>query len=418
MGLGSSRIGYGLGACGLLAVLAGCAGRPATGPTTGAEVGSASAPADNAREATAARIYALAERRYAEGDYPAAVVLMQRALLQLPETTAHDQRRHALLMRIGHTQMRAWLSTGDEEFLLDAQAMLERYAAIHTELFGEGEAARAERTDVWALLGEVERRIEEPERMADEDLAAERVAVAAGGRAGGGGEPAPADEPIDDHAGEALTPEIERDVVVKRRRLASLDDPRVVARLRSNFSLGEKGLVLTRGGGGDALHGPRGLVRAGSPPTHADADAVAADQRLARSLGYDVLRAARPALRRCYEDAVARQPRMFADSTVELSVLPDGQLGRARIVAGQLVDAEGDVCLVQQIEHARLVEDVPGHEIRVRLALRFFYQDAHHPDGPRGDGPPPAKPSESKPLGPNREPADLSSMPDIDQFAH
>ena len=413
MGLGLGRIAYGLG---LLGLLAGCAARPGGGHAGATGPASTAASVDTGREATAARIYALAERRYAEGDYPAAVVLMQRALVQLPETAAHDQRRHELLMRIGHTQMRAWLVTGDEAFLLDAQAMLERYAEIHAELFGDGEAAQAERTDVWALLGEVQRRLDEPERMVAEDLAAERTARAQAGVGSGAG--SAADEPVDDHAGEMLTPQIEREVVVKKRRLASLDDPRVVARLRSDFSLDEKGLVLTKAPGGDALHGPRGLVRAGKPPTHADDEAAQADQRLARALGYQVLRAARPALRRCYEDAVGRDPQLFADSTVELSVLPDGRLGRARIVAGQLVDAEGDVCMVQQLERARLVEDSPPGEVRVRLALRFFYQDAHYPDGPRGSGPPPAKPSESTPLGPSRKPVDLDSMPDIDQFVH
>lgn len=415
MGLALDRITRGLGSVGLLALLAGCAGRSgsARSPDDAADRGQAQRRAG--QEATATRIYALAERRYAEGDYPAAVVLMQRALLQLPETAAHDARRHDLLLRIGHTQMRAWLLTGDEAFLLDAQRMLERYAEIHTELFGESAAAQAQRTDVWALLGQVERRLDEPERMAAEDGAAQLQARRNAGFGVGGD--ASDDEPVDDHRGEMLTPEIEREVVVKKRRLASLDDPRVLRRLRSDFSLAEAGLVLTKAPGGEALHGPRGLVRAGKPPTHVDVEAAAADQRLARHLGYRVLRTARPALRRCYEDAVARDPQMVADSTVEVSVLPDGQVGRARIVDGQLVDAQGDVCLVQQLERARLAEDSPPGEVRVRLALRFFFQQAHHPDGPPGNGPPPAKKPERKPLGPRRTPVSLDSMPGIDEFA-
>jgi hypothetical protein len=397
----------------------GCAASSPHSAATTTGGGPAASPTSRhaASTATAERIYALAEQRYARGDYPAAVALLRRALLQLPESAVVDARRHALILRIGHTQMRAWSQTGDEAFLVDAQQMLERYAIVHAELFGDDAAAQRERDDIWALLGQVELRIQQPERMAAEDAAGERAGRRAAAASGGSSGDDESGAPPDDHRGEALTPEIEREVVVKSRRLATLEDPRVVRRLKSDYSLAEAGLVLTKQGGGDPLHEARGLVRAPRPPATTDEGADAGQRRVARRLGYRVLKMARPALRRCYEDAMSRDPVLVADSTVEVSVRPDGKLGRARIVEGQLVDALGDVCMIEKLEQARLDDDSPAQEVRVRLALRFLFQDAHYPDGPRTVGPPPTRREEpSAPTGVTRSDPPLDAMPGIDAF--
>ena len=139
-------------------------------------------PAGN--HATAQRIYMVAEERYAAGDFEAAVDLMRHALLQLPPAPEHDHLRHELILRMGHTQLRASAASGQAAPLVDAQQMLTRYLERHEALFGENAVARAERGEVYELLFLVEQQLEPVsidlgDEASDEALAAASPSVPA-----------------------------------------------------------------------------------------------------------------------------------------------------------------------------------------------------------------------------------------------
>jgi hypothetical protein len=343
----------------------------------------------------AQRIYMVAEERYAAGDYAKAVALMRHALLQLPATSDHDALRHELVLRMAHTQLRDHAATGDAAPLHDAQQMLERYAQRHEELFGESKKARAERGDVYELLHLVEQQIEpvtidlgdepaspsadattdldavapavpEPPAAVPEPTSAELVAVA------------PA---LDDDAPAITTKrhtdddgtEVRDLLVHEQRRLASLDDPRVKERLRSDFSTGWLGGKLTAPGV-TKMREARPLVRGFSQLA---GDGNLSQQLLARRAGQSLLREARPDLRECYAAAYARQPIGALDSAVEASVHPDGSISHVRIVEGGLVDGYGDACLIEALQGTVLppLEDT-AEPVRVQVALLFFYEGA------------------------------------------
>jgi hypothetical protein len=312
---------------------------------------------------TAARIYTLAEQQVAAGKHAEAVQLIRHALLQLPERPGADALRHKLVLRLAYVQLLAYEQTRDAAFVEDAQRMLERYLVKHEALFGDDGAARTERGDVYEILYVVETQREaalQPEA-----------------------EPAPrsthdehddeSEAPVDIHAGEVVEDQMHRRVVVKKRsKLAQPDDPRVRERLESTFSDAEVGLVLTTPGI-ELVHGPRPLVRARRAPSAVGADSPEHDA-LARRLGRELLVEARPELRRCYEAAFARRTIAVTEGTVEASILPDGTVAKARIVEGGLVDALGDVCLIERIEAARVAADTTRSTTRVRLPLLFFYE--------------------------------------------
>jgi hypothetical protein len=343
--------------------------------------------------AVAQRLYGVAEERYAAGDFDEAVSLMRHALLQLPPEPAHDRLRHQLLLRMAHTQLRAHASTGHAAPLHDAQQMLERYLERHEALFGDGDGPRAERGEVYELLFLVEQRLApasdvvEPADSAPAQLARADEGPQAPGEAES---PAPA-EPAPAPATSAAEPEAApasstrrrptasddddevREVVVKKLQLASLDDPRVVERLRSDFSTGWAGLVLTKPGI-ELVHGPRPLVR-GTSQLAGTGDRRA--QQLARRAGQSLVRGARQPLRDCYAAAYARSPIAAMVSAVEASIHADGSVSHVRIVDGGLVDGHGDACIIEALQSAALEPLADAEEpVRVRVALTFFYEGA------------------------------------------
>lgn len=358
--------------------------------------------------ATAQRIYAVAEERYEAGAYADAVELMRHALLQLPATPEHDVLRHQLVLRMAHTQLRDHAATGEAAPLHDAQQMLTRYLERHEELFGEDARARAQRGEVYELLFLVERGLEPPADEASE-ASEQALAEAAPARAdasvpaeptglaawaatvwdGLAGTEAPAvataappsttsDEPSAPAPHAMRTVDAEgnerRDVVVpKQRRLASLDDPRVVEQLRSRFSIPWGDLVLTKPGI-ELVHGPRALVRGTSRLAgHGDRQR----HRLARRAGQSLVRGTREPLRGCYEAAFARQPIPETGSKVEASIHPDGSVSHVRIVDGGLVDGYGDACVIEVLDTASIEPLAEVAEpVRVQVALTFFYESA------------------------------------------
>jgi len=370
-------------------------------------------------QATAQRIYMVAEERYAAGAYAEAVELMRHALLQLPATPQHDRLRHQLVLRMAHTQLRDHAATGEAAPLQDAQQMLLRYAGRHEALFGESQQARAERGEVYELLFLVEQRLEpasdearaietpEPDVLAaapipaDEPFALEPLepvpseeGLAHSDAAAEAGEPTPVPEPPPedlvaaasdfDDEGPALSSthgvdeegDQVRDLVVhKGRRAPSIDDPGVIESLRSSFSTPWGTLVLTQPGVA-MIHGPRPLVR-GSSRLVGQGDMH--DRQLARRAGQSLLHDARVSLRSCYAEAFARQPVIALQSTVEASIHPDGSVSHVRIVDGGIIDGYGDACVIEAMQGTTVEPLAEGEEpVRVELALTFFYESAKY----------------------------------------
>jgi hypothetical protein len=336
-----------------------------------------------ADQATAKRIYMVAEERFAAGAYDEAVALMRHSVLQLPTSPEHDGLRHQLLLRMAHTQLQAHAASGQVGQLQDAQQMLTRYVERHEQLFGEGEEARAERGEAYELLYEVEKRLEpstsevSPTEIAVVTAAGDRAVEDPGAEADAESlDSEPAAAQLSDHVpadGESADGNVREIVVRQRPRLASLDDPGVVAHLRSDFSSPEAGLVLTRPGV-ELVHGPRPLVR-GTSRLAGRGDRQ--DQQLARRAGQSLVRDARDTLRSCYEAAFTRQTVDALQSTVEASIHPDGSISQVRIVSGGLIDGYGDACLIEAMQRTTVAPLAKAEEpVRVQLALTFFYESA------------------------------------------
>lgn len=318
--------------------------------------------------AAAARIYMLGEERYAEGRFDEAVALWGHAMLQLPADSSADTVRHKLIERMGYGLLQAHHATGDLSYLVDGQAMCELYIAKHEALFGETEQARAQRGSIYELLYEFDSRLDGQTIAAqDEDppLAAAgatepdtRVADAASP------EPPPARREVEE--GEDY-----RIIDVRRIAWAEPDDPRVRDFHRDARFTGPSTLDHGR----DRVHGPRVLVRVGAVP-RPKAAADAKTRAAARRAGMAVVEAARPALERCYEVAMSRDPVIAARVEVSLTVQTDGTVRRPMLVDGVVVDAQGDVCTIAALKEAR-VESAPLDEaIEVAMPIHFFYQDA------------------------------------------
>jgi len=371
---------------------AGCAGGSTDKPTTTeTPLVETDTPHPAVSEETR-QLYAVGEVAYEDGRFGDAVALFRQALLALPQTAAADDLRHALILRIAHTQLLAWNATGNGAYLTDAQVMLERYAIVHEQIAGNGERAQAERGEVYELLYEVESALEpevepEPESETESDPEASSQ---------------PESKPANAHAGETLTPEMVRKVRVRDSRLASLDDPRVKARLISRFSDPVAGLVLTKGVDG-LLHGPRPLVRILGAKAEDDADVE--DRKLARRGALAAIRGARVELRDCYRRAYARNRIDAVDAKLTVVVEPDGTVARAELING--LDTIGTACVQTRVEEQR-VEEPPSKTVDVVVALAFFYEGAKRIEGTR---------SFRTGVEPPFPPDQRMEMPDIDEFA-
>lgn len=370
--------------------------------------GDGPSPLAGGGRAAAQRLYTVAEERYAAGAYAEAVELMRHSILQLPPSPEHDRLRHQLVLRMAHTQLRDHAATTSTAPLHDARQMLARYLERHEALFGQGQAARAERGEVYELLYLVERGLEQsaaadealvtsakPEPPADALAASlDTMTMAVHDEPGhvddsealhGASEPAPArtaaarttaDEPEPEPSSSTRRTDADgnevRDVIVrKKRKLASLDDPRVLETLKTDFPLAWAGLVLTKPGV-ELVHGSRPLVRG---TTRLAGRGDRGRQQLARRAGRTLLQGARETLRGCYADAFARRPVAATESAVEASIHPDGSISHVRIVDGGLVDGYGDACVIEALQAAGTTPLPAAEEpVRVHVALQFFYE--------------------------------------------
>lgn len=330
---------------------------------------------------TAARIYMLGEERFAEGRYPEAVALWGHALLQLSPDASADTVRHKLLARMGHGLLQAYGATGDPSFLADGKAMCELYLAKHEALFGETEGALAERGDFYELLHEFEWRLEASVEAAASQQPSGAASAAAASMAEKAAEPQAQPEAEAEPTAQTVATagvelddgdELQRFIRVRRVQWAKLDDPEVQAYFRDQRFLGPSLLDY----GNDWAQEPRVLVRVAGLPRPLDAQADAVRRQTARRLGFAVVDHARPALRRCYELAMTRDPVMAARVDVSLTVDRDGTVDQPLLVGGSLVDAEGDVCLAQALRDVALASTEHGEALAIAVPLLFFFQDA------------------------------------------
>lgn len=305
-------------------------------------------------------MYQAAESMVDEGHYGDAVRLMRHAILSVPGTAENDDLRHRLLMRLAHVQLRAAHAEHDAAHAEDAASMLAAYGQHHMALFGDDRAA--ERDDIYGMLYEAEAFAE---TLADPPAPPQPPTPER--------PPAPEHEQrVDTHAGDELEPEFTRTVRVRRGWFYDPDDPRIRQRLESDFSDPFAGAVLTAEGYAE-LSPPRPMVRAsgsaqriGPPPP---------DDRDVRKLGRELLALSRPALRGCYRHAAARGGTLTTHATVELAVRSDGSVRDVRVVEGDVVDGQGDACVIEQLAAVTLTQN--RHATRLRLPLLFFY------DGPQ-----------------------------------
>lgn len=325
----------------------------------------------------AAKIYTVGEEHFARGEYEQAVELWRHAIVALPPTQQADSLRHALVLRRAYGQMMAWAQTGNLGYTLDAQQMLERYLVRHEELFGETDAALAERGQVYELLFEVERVVEPADEPADEPAVESDDTQP------------PADSDSDSakfaHAKDG-DDEYHRTIIVKTR--PSVDDPETRERLNNGLShpfvvdsnpFGPRNMWLTRAEI-RPIHGPRSLLRRAGPARPANPETAAAvRRRTTRTLGRRVVAQSRDELKRCYEAAYARHPLDHAHSTVEVHVDAEGQIVDAKIVEGGIIDTLGDLCVVGTLRAAQLDTRPPttedGAPAAIVIPLTFFFQE-------------------------------------------
>lgn len=318
----------------------------------------------------------LGEERYTEGRFDEAVALWGHALLQLPADPSADIVRHKLVARMGYGLLQAHHATGDMSYLVDGQAMCELYVAKHEELFGDTEEAAGQRGEIYELLYEFDSRLDvqvtmeeqseadedDKEKAEDEDTAEVTVASSA------------ADPPTASPGSKA--PELEdgeeyRLVKVRRIDWADPDDPRVRAFLLDERFTGSSLVDY----GYDQINAGRVLVRVGALPRPVAAKANTRIRGIARQAGLAAVEAARPALQRCYEVAMTRDPVTTSRVEVTLTVEADGSVTRPRLVDGSVIDAQGDVCTIEALADTQVESASLDAALDVTIPLHFFYQD-------------------------------------------
>lgn len=316
------------------------------------------APAGTTDVAAAKRLYTIGEQHMAEGRAADAVALWRKVIPALPPSAEYDGQRHKLVLRFVYGLLAAHEQTGRPAYLLEAKATIDRHLAWHEARFGEGEAAKTERGDLYAQLGEVEARLE---ATADASARVEAPPID--------------EEPIEDHV-DTTDGEV-REVVVhtKKRERPSVDDPEIVARLKSPASDANAGLVLTAPGV-QPLSPARGFVRLAGHARPSRALAGGRARKLARTRARAALVSARPNLRRCYESAFARTPAEVVQTELELTIDRDGRVRAVEVVGPEVIDADGSACVRESLAKARIEVSDAGRAVRVRMPVVFFWEDA------------------------------------------
>lgn len=335
------------------------------GSAVGCATSSELTPTRSARmtpRSSAARMYYAAEHQAELGRYDDAIRLVRHAILALEPSARNDELRHLLVLRLADLQMHAAYLYREPAFAQDAANMLLAYGFRHEELFGDDK--QDERDLVFEMLYDAETLAETLAEPQSPEPAPDELAQ---------GAKAQYEQPVDDHAGEVLEDEMTRKVRVHKGWFYDPDDPVVRQRMESPLSnaLGYNYLTSPE----PARFAPRALVRQVGM-----AKSTYGEPSIARRLGRQAVRAAKPQLRECYARAAARGGVLETRAVLEFTVDAQGQIGRTAVVSGDVVDGLGDACVIEKLDAVAL-EDQPQARQRVRVTMLFFYD---------GGGPHPA----------------------------
>lgn len=326
------------------------AGAPAP-PSPPAKPARARSDVDEAR-----RLYSIGEAELKKGRAPQAVSLWRRAIVLLPTVAQYDRLRHKLVLRLGYGMLLASEQTGEPRFAIDGARLLDRYLVQHEQLFGYAPEAERERGEVYELLYELDNKSAE--------------------------KPAPPPEPETPARVDPGAPEgMERNVVVPSKRKlgrTSVDDPQTVEKLKSDFTSPFAGLVLTAPGM-EVVHTARGLVRVTGATQAIGTRVDGGEKRALHELARVAVKSVRPELQRCFEAAFARTPTAFVQTYAELVIESDGSVSSAGIVGAAIIDEPGTRCVANRLADAQ-VDDGPAQQVKLRVPLLFFWQDARYID--------------------------------------
>lgn len=229
-------------------------------------------PPQDANLAEAQELYAQGQTKYETGDYEEAVGLWKQAYAKLPNTQDTQRIRHALVYNIASAELKSYQVSQDVTRLRKARVLLTDYLAGHRKLYGDGEEAKADRSEVEARLAEIEKMLEEAE--------------------GDGAAPAPVPaEPEPSGPIKAANPADEAKLA--RMREVRNDPEQLAALQKHNKWILGGGITL--GVGGIVLIG--GLARFIQAPTFevvdefgiVDEDETDAEQRLVRITGISLM---------------------------------------------------------------------------------------------------------------------------------
>lgn len=306
--------------------------------------------------------YRLAIESFDRGAYDDAAAQFAQMLLRVPQDPSGDPLRHLLIQHVAWSLLGSYDMSSDASKLDSGEAILERYLVKHEQL---RPAATDERAEIYALLGEYTlRRDDVPPTSANAHLQALVRETHAN-----------LQRPVASRR-QANEDRMVREIEVDTVRWASLDDPWIQAYLRDPRYAGASMFEH----GGEPYNPTRVLVRGWVGKSQ---EASGASNRRT----YDMLRAARPALERCYEEALGRgagtlerldlELRWDPGSPVEIEIteqtIPDSQISSC-VVAALREEAEPDVTQADAVDDAR-----------TDLHLTFFVQPPRWPPRDPGD---------------------------------
>lgn len=304
--------------------------------------------------------YRLAIESFDGGAYDDAAAQFAQMIIRVPQDSSGDHLRHLLIQHVAWSLLGSYDMSRDSGKLDSGEAILERYLVKHEEL---RPAATGERVEIYALLGEYTlRRDDRPPTNANaylQELVRETHANLQ--------RPVPRSRDANE---DRMVRDIEVDTQEKKVRWASLDDPWIQAYLRdpryagaSLFGPGEpynRTRVLVRGWVGKSS-------RADAPPNRR---------------AYDMLRAARPALERCYEEALGRGADMHEQ--VELELHWDlGSLAEIEVTKQTIADSQTSSCVIAALRETAepaVSEADAVDDAHAELHLTFFVQPTRWPD--------------------------------------
>jgi hypothetical protein len=332
---------------------------------------SVTAPVDQARldeavhdNADLEARYRLAIESFDRGAYDDAAAQFAQMLLRVPQDASGDPLRHFLIQHVAWALLGSYDMRGDSGKLDSGEAILERYLVKHEQL---RPTATGERVEIYELLGEYTlRRDGKPPTNANAHLQALVRETHANLQ-----RPVASKRQSNE---DRMVREVEVDAV-DTVRWASLDDPWVVAYLRDPRYAGASMFEHAR-----PYNQTRVLVRGwvansqgAAAPTHRHT--------------YDMLRAARPALERCYEDALGRGADTHEQLELELR-WDAGSLAEIEITDQTIIDNQISSCVIAALHEEAAADMTEANAVdddRAALHLTFFVQPPRWPPYNPGD---------------------------------